>query len=109
MGKHRSKTGSAARTDETITIQNPPGVEPRNGPDLDANSAPSGPGPSRIRNKEPLPRMCFTMAETAEMLGISYISVHRLLQRGLLRSSLALRHKMISRREIERFIETTTE
>ena len=44
------------------------------------------------------------MRETSAMLGLSYISVHRLLKRGLLKSSSALRHKLISRQEIERFL-----
>lgn len=57
----------------------------------------------------PLPRLAYTMRETANMLGISYISVHRLLQRGLLKSSTALRHKVISIKEIQRFLEDTTE
>ena len=49
------------------------------------------------------------MRETAEILGISYITVHRLLQRGLLRSSKALRCKIISKAEIERFLRQTVE
>lgn len=53
---------------------------------------------------QPLPRLSFTMMETAQMLGISYISVHRLLKRGLLKSSTALRHKLIPRSEIDRFL-----
>lgn len=57
----------------------------------------------------PLPRLAYTMQETANMLGVSYISVHRLLQRGLLKSSTALRHKVISMREIQRFLNDTTE
>lgn len=57
----------------------------------------------------PLPRLAYTMQETANMLGVSYISVHRLLQRGLLKSSSALRHKMIPMREIQRFLNDTTE
>ncbi len=56
-----------------------------------------------------VPRLAYTMQETANMLGISYISVHRLLQRGLLKSSTALRHKMIPMREIQRFLNDTTE
>lgn len=56
---------------------------------------------------EGLPRLAYTMKETAEILGVSYITVHRLLQRGLLRSSLAVRHKVIPRREIEQFLEKT--
>src|SRR5688572_29431725 len=34
---------------------------------------------------EGLPRLAYTMRETAEILGVSYITVHRLMQRGLLR------------------------
>ena len=51
-----------------------------------------------------LPRLAYTMREAAAILGISYISVHRLLKRGLLRSSTALRHKVIPATEIERFL-----
>lgn len=47
------------------------------------------------------------MREAAAMLGISYISVHRLLKRGLLRSSTALRHKLIPATEIDRFLKST--
>jgi len=53
---------------------------------------------------EPLPRLAYTMRETAAILGVSYITVHRLLQRGKLRASDALRSKIISRAEIERFL-----
>ena len=55
-----------------------------------------------------LPRLAFSMRETAEILGVSYITVHRLIQRGLLKSSLACRHKMISKIEIERFLKETS-
>ena len=55
-----------------------------------------------------VPRLAFTMRETAEILGVSYVTVHRLLQRGLLRSSLASRHKIISKVEIERFLKETS-
>ncbi len=33
-----------------------------------------------------LPRLAYTMEETAEILGVSYITVHRLLKRGLHRA-----------------------
>lgn len=55
-----------------------------------------------------LPRLAFTMHEVAEILGISYISVHRLLKRGLLKSSTSLRHKIISASELERFLRDTS-
>ena len=53
-------------------------------------------------------RLAYTMKETAAILGLSYITVHRLIQRGLLRSSSALRHKVIPRVEIERFLKETS-
>ena len=48
------------------------------------------------------------MRETAEVLGVSYITVYRLLKRGLLRGSSALRTKIIPKTEIERFLKETT-
>ncbi|MDB6112654.1 MAG: hypothetical protein JWR69_4404 [Pedosphaera sp.] len=56
---------------------------------------------------QPLPRLAYTMQETAKILGVSYITIHRLLKRGLLRSSTALRHKLIPTSEIERFLKTS--
>jgi hypothetical protein len=53
---------------------------------------------------ERLPRLMYSMRETAAILGVAYITVHRLLQRGLLKSCTALRHKRIPATEIERFI-----
>ncbi len=44
------------------------------------------------------------MREAAESIGVSYITMHRLLKRGLIRSSNALRTKIISRAELERFL-----
>jgi excisionase family DNA binding protein len=54
-----------------------------------------------------LPRLAYTMKETAEILGVSYITVHRLLKRGLLKSCSALRHKLIPMSEIQRFLRET--
>jgi excisionase family DNA binding protein len=48
------------------------------------------------------------MRETAEILGMSQFTVHRLIQRGLLKSIPATRHKLIPRKEIERFLGTAT-
>ena len=64
---------------------------------------PNNPDHTAITSGQTLPRVAFTMRETAQILGISYISVHRLVKRGLLRSSNALRTKIISAKEIERF------
>jgi excisionase family DNA binding protein len=54
-------------------------------------------------------RMAYSVKETAVLLGVSYMTVHRLLKRGLLHSSSALRHKLIPASEIERFLKDTLE
>lgn len=59
--------------------------------------------PENSKNK----RLAYTMSETAEILGVSYITVHRLIKRGLLRNLKALRHKIIPATEIERFLKET--
>jgi hypothetical protein len=61
----------------------------------------------QISAKPSLPKLAYTMAETGQVLGVSYITVHRLLKRGLLKSSSALRHKLIPVSEIERFLQAT--
>jgi excisionase family DNA binding protein len=62
------------------------------------NTAAPPPGP---------PRLAFSVRETAAMLGVSEKSVRRLIARGLLRPSKALRHLLIPRAEIERFLSDT--
>lgn len=52
-------------------------------------------------------RLAFSIEETAKLLGLSICSVRRLLKRGLIRSSCGLRHKRISKKEIDRFLEAT--
>jgi hypothetical protein len=59
---------------------------------------------NEIAGAKPIERMGFTLHETAAMLGISYISAFRLVQRGLLRSASGMRTKIIPRSEIERFL-----
>ena len=55
-----------------------------------------------------LPRLAYSMRETAKILGVSYITVHRLLKRGKLRASDAFRTKVIPKTEIERFLREST-
>ncbi len=55
-----------------------------------------------------MPRLAYTMRETAEILGVSYITVHRLLKRGKLRASDAIRNKVIPLTEIQRFLTEST-
>ena len=52
-------------------------------------------------------RLAFSIQETAAMLGICDKSVRRLILRGLIRPSRALRHLLIPRTEIERFLRDT--
>ncbi len=54
--------------------------------------------------EQPLRRDAYTLKETAQKLGISYMSAFRLVQRGLLKPCVALRIKLISQREIDRFL-----
>jgi len=49
-------------------------------------------------------RLFYTVADVAGQFGISHKSVYRLLERGLLKSSPALRRKMIPRASVEAFI-----
>ena len=53
------------------------------------------------------PRLAFSVKETAAMLGLSEKTIRRLVSRRLLRSSHALRHLLIPKKEIERFLELT--
>ncbi len=52
-------------------------------------------------------RLAFSVQETAQILGVSDKTVRRLVTRGLLRSSKALRHLLIPRSEIDRFLKDT--
>jgi excisionase family DNA binding protein len=49
-------------------------------------------------------RLAYSIKETAAALGVSPISVRRLIDRGLLRPNRALRHLRISANEIKRFL-----
>jgi excisionase family DNA binding protein len=53
-------------------------------------------------------RLAFSVQETARLLGVSEKSVRRLISRKLLRPSRAMRHHLIAKTEIERFLYDTT-
>jgi len=55
----------------------------------------------------PQGRLAYSMRETAAIIGVSYVTVHRLLKRGLLKSCGVLRHKIIPAEEIHRFLRET--
>lgn len=52
-------------------------------------------------------RLAYSLHESAEMLGVDYFSVYRLVQRGKLKACRALRGKfLIPRTELMRFLKT---
>jgi hypothetical protein len=55
-----------------------------------------------------LPKLLYSIEETAYILSVSTKTVRRFLQRGLLKSSYAIRTKLITRESILTFIKTTT-
>jgi hypothetical protein len=52
--------------------------------------------------------LLFPVSKVAEMFSVSKKSVHRALKRGLLESSSAFRHKLITRASIEKFMSNTS-
>ena len=99
MSTHEDKSNITLHFTGQLTIDGEPLLAlvraQRGDPTLELKAGPSGEGSARL---------AYSMQETADLLGVSYITVHRLLKRGLLKSSQALRHKIIPRAEIERFL-----
>ena len=55
----------------------------------------------------PNQRIAYSIPEAAEMLGLDYFSVYRLVQRGKLKACRALRGKfLITRAELDRLLNT---
>ncbi len=54
-------------------------------------------------------RLAYTLQEAAALCGVSYVSVWRLVKRGKIKTCGALRHKLVSKVELERFLTTTQE
>ena len=52
-------------------------------------------------------KLAYSPEEAAILIGTCRDTIYRLIKRGLLRSSSALRHKVIPRGEIERFLSET--
>jgi excisionase family DNA binding protein len=52
-------------------------------------------------------RLCYTVKQAAVALNVSEKSIRRLLERGILKSSHALRKKLIPRKYLEEFFEAT--
>ena len=68
----------------------------------------TGPNPSKATDENPLPRLAYSVREAADMLGVCEKTIRRLISRGLLHPSIALRHLLIPKKEIERFLEETS-
>ncbi len=58
----------------------------------------------QLRKMEREDRLAYSMNEAADLLGVDYLSVYRLVQRGKLKASRALRGKvLITNAELNRF------
>jgi excisionase family DNA binding protein len=60
--------------------------------------------PMQKVNPAMLPELAYTVAEVAQILKVSEKSVNRLVDRGLLKASNALRHLRITRSSLEEFV-----
>ena len=59
-------------------------------------------------NLSELPRLAYSVQEAAFMLRVSQKTIYRLLDRRLLYASKALRHKLITRTSLEKFLAETS-
>jgi excisionase family DNA binding protein len=55
-----------------------------------------------------LPRLAYSVKEAAEILGVSDKTIRRLVDRGLLKPSRAIRHLLIPASSLQRFLQDTT-
>jgi excisionase family DNA binding protein len=61
-----------------------------------------------MENEQKIERLAYSLKESAEMLGVDYFSVYRLVQRGKLKACRVLRGKfLITRSELIRLLNTT--
>ena len=63
--------------------------------------APSQPA---VSPQPTLPRMAFSVTETAEILGLSVVTIRRLIRKGRLRTISGLRHRLVPLTEIQRLL-----
>jgi excisionase family DNA binding protein len=57
-----------------------------------------------VENPTELRPRAYSIVQAAKILGISPVSVRRLIARGLLRPNKTLRHLRISQNEVDRFL-----
>lgn len=60
-----------------------------------------------VKVSNPSSRTFLSVEEVSESFGVSRKSVYRLLDRGLLKSSNALRHKLILKSSVDEFVAAT--
>jgi excisionase family DNA binding protein len=82
--------------------KHPPNIPAHSNREIGGNA--STPSLSEAQFSARVPRLAFSVRETAETLGVSEKTVRRLVARRLLNPSRALRHLLISRKEVERFL-----
>ena len=73
-------------------------------------SEPNAQGLPPVTTRDPGPadvRLAYSVHEVAQILGVCDKTVRRLVARRLLRASKALRHLLISKKELERFLNET--
>jgi len=70
-------------------------------------SATAKPAPGQAGHGQQLERLAYSVQEAAEILGVSEKTIRRLIVRGLIKPSRALRHLLIPRKELERFLSNT--
>jgi excisionase family DNA binding protein len=58
--------------------------------------------------RDDLPTLVYTVSETGAILKVTDKTVYRLVDRGLLKASKALRHLRITRKSLEEFLATTS-
>lgn len=56
------------------------------------------------REPDPIPKLGLNHAETARAIGVSKITLHRLVARGLIRPNQDLRNNVFYIKEIERYL-----
>lgn len=56
------------------------------------------------RQSPPVEKLAYKLSEASTMLGLSEITIRRLIKRGALRPNRAVRHIIFSRKELERFL-----
>jgi excisionase family DNA binding protein len=60
-------------------------------------------------SRTPTPKLAYSMQEAADAIGVSYITMWRLLKRGKIRASTACRTKIIPAAELHRFLRDSLE